>query len=268
MPRAKRHHLPGYVWHITHRCHKREFLLKFARDRRRWLAWLFEAKKRYGLCILDYAVTCNHIHLLVEDTGKPETIARSIQLAAGRTAQEFNHRKNRKGAFWEDRYHATAVETGEHLRQCLVYIDMNMVRAGVVTHPREWVHGGYCEIQHPRQRYRLIDRERLRDLAGASGGEQFFVAHAGWVEEALRVDRHQRERRWTESVAVGNRPFIEAIRKRLGNVVRGRKSRETEGGWELRERVSPYSASFTTENGCLTPENAYFWREKFVFPRG
>jgi len=78
------------VWHITHRCHKREFLLKFARDRRRWLYWLFEAKKRYGLCILDYAVTSNHIHLLVEDTGKPETIARSIQLVAGRTAQEFN----------------------------------------------------------------------------------------------------------------------------------------------------------------------------------
>ncbi|MGA2403881.1 MAG: transposase, partial [Syntrophobacteraceae bacterium] len=27
MPRAKRHFLPGYAWHITHRCHKKEFLL-------------------------------------------------------------------------------------------------------------------------------------------------------------------------------------------------------------------------------------------------
>ena len=27
MVRAKRHYLPGHVWHITHRCHKREFLL-------------------------------------------------------------------------------------------------------------------------------------------------------------------------------------------------------------------------------------------------
>ena len=48
MARASRHYLPGYVWHITHRCHKREFLLKFARDQRRWLRWLFEAKKRFG----------------------------------------------------------------------------------------------------------------------------------------------------------------------------------------------------------------------------
>jgi len=64
MARAKRHFLPGHVWHITHRCHKKEFLLKFARDRRRWLQWLFEAKKRYGIRILNYMVTSNHIHLL------------------------------------------------------------------------------------------------------------------------------------------------------------------------------------------------------------
>ena len=31
MPRANRHFLPGYVRHITHRCHKKEFPLKFAR---------------------------------------------------------------------------------------------------------------------------------------------------------------------------------------------------------------------------------------------
>ena len=34
MARANRHYIPGYVWHITHRCHKKEFLLKFARDNR------------------------------------------------------------------------------------------------------------------------------------------------------------------------------------------------------------------------------------------
>ena len=67
MARAKRHYIPGQVWHLTHRCHKREFLLKFVKDRRRWTQWLFEAKKRYGLVILDYTVTPNHIHLLVVD---------------------------------------------------------------------------------------------------------------------------------------------------------------------------------------------------------
>jgi REP element-mobilizing transposase RayT len=135
MPRANRHFLPDCLWHTTHRCHQRKFLLKFARDRRRYLHWLFEAKKRFGLWVLDYMVTSNHVHLLVRDTG-PDVIAKSMQLIAGRTAQDYNQRKNRQGAFGEDRYHATAIEADEHLHRCLVYIDLNMVRAGRVNHPR------------------------------------------------------------------------------------------------------------------------------------
>ena len=53
MPRAHRFFLPGYIYHITHRCHRREFLLKFARDRRLWCRWLFEARQRYGLSVLN-----------------------------------------------------------------------------------------------------------------------------------------------------------------------------------------------------------------------
>ncbi len=80
---------------------------------------------------MNFVVTSNYIHLQVLDSGK-DVIPKSMQLVAGRTAQEFNLRKNRKGAFLEDWYHAVAVETDEQLIRCLVYIDLNMVRAGAV----------------------------------------------------------------------------------------------------------------------------------------
>ncbi len=75
---ANRHYIPGHVRHITRRRHKREFLLRFARDRRRWLQWLFEGKKRFGTCILNYAVTSNHIHLLVRDGQEGEVISQTM----------------------------------------------------------------------------------------------------------------------------------------------------------------------------------------------
>jgi putative transposase len=53
MPRANRFFLPGHVWHIAHRCHRREFLFKFSRDRTIYLRWLFEARKRFGVCVLN-----------------------------------------------------------------------------------------------------------------------------------------------------------------------------------------------------------------------
>jgi putative transposase len=188
MARAKRHYLPGCAWHITHRCHKREFLLKFAKDRRRWLRWLFEAKKRYDLCILNYVVTCNHIHLLVIDGGEQNVIPKSMQLVAGRTGQEYNQRKGRKGAFWEDRYHATAVETNEHLMRCIVYMDLNMVRAGVVKHPGEWNECGFEEIMRPRERYTLTDCRRLMDLVGCPSPEALRGLRERWVEESLGAE--------------------------------------------------------------------------------
>jgi putative transposase len=137
MPRANRHYVPGHVWRMTHRCHKQEFVLKFAKDRHHWLQLLFEAKRRYTLVILDWMVTSNHMHLLVLDAPGRDLIPKSIQLIASRTAQDYSKRKRRKGAFWQDRSLATAVETGRRVRQRPVYIDLNMVRAGVEEHPAE-----------------------------------------------------------------------------------------------------------------------------------
>ena len=185
MARAKRHFIPGFIWHITHRCHKREFLLKFSKDRQRYLHWLYQARKRYGLSILNYMVTSNHVHLLVFDTGKRGVIPKSMQLVAGRTGQEYNQRKNRSGAYWEDRYHATAVESGEHLARFFVYIDLNMVRAGVVSHPSRWSFSGYNEIRQPRRKNVLIDYERLQGLLGVGCYDQLRSNHKGWVEYRL-----------------------------------------------------------------------------------
>jgi putative transposase len=128
MPRAK----PGHIWHIAHRCHKQEFLLKFAHIRQRYIFWLYQVRKRFDVEILNYTITSNHIHLIVRDGGGKMDIPGMIQLVAGRTGQEYNARKKRKGAYWEDRYHATAIESGTYLQRCLVYVDLNMVRAGVV----------------------------------------------------------------------------------------------------------------------------------------
>jgi len=72
MPRANRYFLPGYVWHITQRCHQRKFFLKFARDRRRYLYWVFEAKKRTAFPFSIIGLS-NYIHLLVNigSNGRP-----------------------------------------------------------------------------------------------------------------------------------------------------------------------------------------------------
>ena len=227
------------------------------------LAWLFEAKKRYGLTILDYIVTSNHIHLLVVDD-ESDAISKSIQFIAGRTAREFNRRKGRRGAYWEDRYHATAIECGEHLLRCLVYLDMNMVRAGAVGHPSEWAHGGYREIQHPPLRYRLIDRDKLIELCGMQNDQQLLGRHQDWIEMAVQNGCLDRQEKWSEAVCVGSEGFVKKLKHQLGSEALGRKVKADSESYVLREPDTSYDVSFEAEKESLSMDNGVFFDESIV----
>jgi REP element-mobilizing transposase RayT len=240
MPRANRFYLPGYAWHITHRCHKREFLLKFDKDKRRWVQWLFEAKKRYGLCVLNYTVTSNHVHLLIYEN-KADTIPKSLQLIAGRIGQEYNIRKGRKGAFWEDRYHATVISSDTYLIHCMMYIDLNMVRAGVVDHPKDWEFTGYHEIMNPKQRYSIINLEMLRGFFKVKTNQRLQEEYSMFVERELNKGFISHEPAWSQAVAVGDEAFIAEIQKKMGVKTEKRKVEGKEDHWLLHDPGNSYS---------------------------
>jgi len=258
MPRAHRYFLPGHVWHITHRCHKQEYLLKFAQTRQRYIHWLHQARKRFDVAILNYTITSNHVHLLVRDGGGGNDIPGMIQLVAGRTGQEYNARKHRKGAFWEDRYHATAIETGQHLQRCLLYVDMNMVRAGVVKHPEDWAHGGYQEIQGHRRRNTVIDQQALKIALGLDSVDSLKTVHGEWIGAALREDHLKREENWSQSVAVGSAEFALGIQSALGLRGRNRDMIENNDMHVLREAEETYGPIYGCENRPIEPETLHF----------
>lgn len=109
----------------------------------------------------------------------------NMQLIASRTGQEYNQRKQRRGAFREDRYHATAVDRYDYLARCMVHIDLNMVRAGAVSHPAQWEVSGYREIRRPPTRYRIIDLDTLQQLLDIDGLERLQQTLGGWVDDTL-----------------------------------------------------------------------------------
>ena len=207
---------------------------------------MYEAKKRYGLCVLNYIVTSNHIHLLVLDTGK-NVISDSMQLIAGRTAQEYNKRKTRKGAFWEDRYHATAVDSNAYLLRCMVYVDLNMVRAGVVRHPSQWPASGYHEIQTPPKRKCIIDIHQVMKLFNVNHSQSFQQCHRQWIEEALEHDRLRREPCWSESIAVGSEVFVEKTKEQLRSRAYRGECQPVGDSFQLKEPEVIYHAHLAFE---------------------
>lgn len=214
MPRANRYFLPGHIWHITHRCHEKSFLLEEKVVRETWLNYLRKAKEKYGFVVLGYAVTMNHIHLITEGTDRQDVIPRSMQYVQGRLAQLYNNTTNRRNAFWGDRYHATAVESGQHLFRCLTYIDLNMNRAGVVTHPSQWDECGYCDLQGDH-RSPIINAHRLAMRLGFPCVDSLRRAHRTAISAAAESKLSVRNPNWTQAVAVGSHSYVESFAQEL-----------------------------------------------------
>jgi putative transposase len=189
---------------------------------------------------LGYCVTSNHVHLLLGVDGEDGALGRFMQSLQGDFAQAYNNRMGRRGAFWSDRYHAVMIDGGEYLWRCMLYIDLNMVRAGAVAHPGEWAWCGHQEMAGIRRRYRVVDLDAVAEAVapGYSAGE-VASAYRERVGDAVRAGRLAREARWTESLAVGGERFIRYVAPRIPN--RMAVDQVQEGNlWVAREATSPY----------------------------
>ena len=209
MPRANRYFVPGQICHLTHRCHNRQFLFRFARDRSAYRQALWASLRAAGVSVLAYCLTSNHTHVLAR-AESPGALSQWMQELEGSFAQAYNRRKGRSGAFWADRYHCTMIEPGGHLWKCLVYIDLNMVRAGVVKHPGQWPWCGYSEWAGSRRRYRVVDQAECLRVLGSPTLEEFRVHYEDLIQETLARGM-VREPHWTEAIAVGSQAFVESV---------------------------------------------------------
>lgn len=70
---------------------------------------------------------------------------------------------------------------------CIVYIDLNMVWAGVVSHSSECRLRGVSEIPNPAKRYVVINRKALLDLFSIDNQERFRQERRYWVEAGSSI---------------------------------------------------------------------------------
>lgn len=220
MPKAKRFFLPGHHYHLTHRCHNRSYLFQRAIDRKVYREMLRQRLTDFRTPLLGYCITSNHVHLLVKaQTG--DRISRLMESLEGDFAQYYNHRKKRSGAFWGGRFHATAIEDHSHLWQCMIYIELNMVRAEIVRHPLEWPWCSYAELVGERKRYRLVDRVHLAQAIGCHPDKPAFKsAYRHDIEQVIQAREFDRQVKWTESLAIGSKAYVEHMSRLVANRIR------------------------------------------------
>jgi REP-associated tyrosine transposase len=127
-----------------------------------------------------------------------------------------------------------------YLWRCLCYIELNMVRSGVVAHPRDWPWIGYHEIVGSRRRYRLVDLERLCWRLRATSLVEVQKNLEASLVEAIARETMKREPCWTETLAVGSRGFVEKVKPLMLSRRETEIVETTTDVWVLHESEIPY----------------------------
>src|SRR5690348_13748911 len=137
MARLARLTVPGHPHHVIQRGNNRQPIFAADEDRR-FLLQLLEAHARsLGVALHGYVLMDNHFHLLA--TPKDETGLPKLMQAVGRRyVRYFNERQSRTGTLWEGRYRSTLVQADRYLLACMVYMDLNPVRAGISVSAAEY----------------------------------------------------------------------------------------------------------------------------------
>ena len=137
MPRQPRLLIDGYPLHIIQRGHNRQHCFLGSRDYSRYLAWLSEAAGELDCGLHAYVLMTNHVHLLVTPRDA-SSVPRLIMSVGRRYVQYFNRSYGRTGTLWDSRYKSSTIESDAYLLACYRYIELNPVRAGLVTHPADY----------------------------------------------------------------------------------------------------------------------------------
>lgn len=180
-----------------------------------------------------------------------------------RFSRFYNKRHNRRGFFWGDRFKSVIVENGETLINCLAYIDLNPVRAGIVERPEDyrWCSTGYHVQTGNRDEFLSLDFG-LEEFGVMDAGERLrryrrFVYEVGAIdygkgvqidprvlekerEKAFDMDRitrfKYRTRYFTDSGIIGTKEFVATHYQRFKHLFQSRRDkvpRRVNGLWDI-----------------------------------
>ena len=102
------------------------------------------------------------------------------------------------------------------------------------------MYAGYNEIQSLPERYRCIDVPALAALLGFVDADSLRDGLREWVGQALAKGCLKRQPEWTQSIAVGQREYLDVIGRELKVSHPGRMIEGQEDTLFLREEPNAY----------------------------
>jgi putative transposase len=107
-----------------------------------YLRFLQTFSTEFDCSVHAYCLMTNHVHLLLTP-GTSDACALLMKKLGQCYVQYVNHKLGRTGTLWEGRFRSCMVNSDNYVLACYRYIELNPVRAGMVSTPREYRWSSY-----------------------------------------------------------------------------------------------------------------------------
>jgi putative transposase len=182
VPRQRRFFVPEQPLHVIQRGNNRCTIFTRDEDYLVFRDRFADACRRYDCLVHAYVLMTNHVHLLMTPRAE-NSIASVMQSVGPRYVRYFNDRYGRTGTLWEGRYRAALIDSDRYLFSCYRYIEMNPVRAGLVSHPRQYRWSSYSANALGQPDVLVAPHERLCALGDDS--ERRTAAYRALFDQVL-----------------------------------------------------------------------------------
>lgn len=209
MARLARVSVPGYPYHVIQRGNNRQPIFLGDGDRETMREMLFQAAAQFKVAVHAYVLMGNHFHLLVTPL-VVDGLPKMMQAVGRRYVRHFNDTHGRSGTLWEGRYKSALVQSERYLLACMVYLDLNPVRAGIVMHPQDYAWSSHAHYMGLRNDRLITPHALFWELANTP-----FARESRYSELVLAgVSQDQRAelgQAVTSGWALGNTEFISRV---------------------------------------------------------
>ena len=228
MPRKPRASAAGVAEHVIQRGNNRQVIFANEEEQKAYVTWLKQYAEKYQVAIHAWVLMINHVHLLCtpsDSTG----ISQMMQSLGRMYVMYFNRRYQRTGTLWEGRYKSCLVEEEAYLLKLYRYIELNPVRAGMVSEPADYSWSSYqCNALGKKSDLLSAHGSYLAlgttDKVRQANYRELFKHH---VEGKLLHDIRQAS---NKGLALGNARFIADVEAMTGKrLVEGKRGRKV--GW-------------------------------------
>jgi len=214
MPRMARVIVPNCPHHVVQRGHNRKAVFIGNRDYRYYLENLIEAKRELSVKVYALCLMTNHVHLIVEPGDDVTSIGCLMKRLAARQTRYVNRLERRTGSLWEGRYKVSPIETDRYLLACCRYVELNPVKANMVSMPEEYEWSSFR--LKLRGDWRWLDCDPCFAALAARQAERVAIYRQFVAATAPDPVEHVIQQAIQRNQLTGSHRFIDEIEKRMG----------------------------------------------------